>query len=308
MSQALSRLRRGGAHPSEAKSACQTLGVLVITGAGGQLGTHLIARAARRNLPIRALNSTDWDITRDSAPDGVIAAGDTVINCAAYTAVDAAETDEARAHAVNATGAERVAQACREVGARLIHISTDYVFSGEFGVASPRPYRPGDATGPTGVYARTKLAGEQAVHAVLPTAQVVRTAWVYTGITGDFVGVMRRLAAGDGPVRVVTDQTGSPTYAADLAEGLLDLAASGVEAPILHAAGGGVVNRFDWAKAVFELVGADASRVQPCLSVDFPSAAPRPVYTALDSDHWAGTGLAPLRPWRDALAEALATN
>jgi dTDP-4-dehydrorhamnose reductase len=254
------------------------------------------------------LSSADWDITRGRVPDGVIAAGDTVINCAAYTAVDAAETDEDRAYAVNAEGAARVAQACREVGARMIHISTDYVFSGEFGGGGPRPYRPGDVTAPTGVYARTKFAGEQAVHDVLPTAQVVRTAWVYTGVNGDFVGVMRRLAAGAGPVRVVTDQTGSPTYAADLAAALLDLVASDVEDPILHAAGGGVVNRFDWAKAVFELVGADTSRLQPCLSVDFPTAAPRPAYTALDSDHWAAAGLAPLRPWRDALAEALATN
>ena len=282
--------------------------MLVITGAGGQLGTHLIARAALRALPVRALNSADWDITRDDVPDGAVAAGDTVINCAAYTAVDAAESDEARAYAVNAEGPARVAQACREVGARLIHISTDYVFSGEFGDADPRPYRPGDATAPAGVYARTKVAGERAVHDALPTAQVVRTAWVYTGVNGDFVGVMRRLAAGDGPVRVVTDQTGSPTYAADLAEALLNLAASDVREPLLHAAGGGAVNRFDWAKAVFELVGADTSRLQPCLSVDFPSAAPRPVYTALDGDLWAEAGLAPLRPWRDALAEALATH
>ena len=282
--------------------------MLVITGAGGQLGTHLIARAALRALPVRALNSADWDITRDGVPDGVVAAGDTVINCAAYTAVDAAESDEARAYAVNAEGPARVAQACREVGARLIHISTDCVFSGEFGDADPRPYRPGDATAPAGVYARTKVAGERAVHDALPTAQVVRTAWVYTGVNGDFVGVMRRLAAGDGPVRVVTDQTGSPTYAADLAEALLNLAASDVREPLLHAAGGGAVNRFDWAKAVFELVGADTSRLQPCLSVDFPSAAPRPVYTALDGDLWAEAGLTPLRPWRDALAEALATH
>lgn len=272
------------------------------------MGTHLIARAMLRDLPIRALTSADWDITHDSPPDGVIAEGDTVINCAAYTAVDAAENDEARAFAVNAEGAERVAQACREAGARLIHISTDYVFDGEFGDASPRPYRPGDATAPTGVYARTKVAGERAVHEVLPTAQVVRTAWVYTGVDGDFVGVMRRLAAGDGPVRVVTDQTGSPTYAADLAEALLDLAASDVREPFLHAAGSGEVTRFEWAKAVFELVGADTSRLQPCLSVDFPGPAPRPTYTALDGDHWADVGLTPLRPWREALAEALATN
>ncbi|MGH3725210.1 MAG: dTDP-4-dehydrorhamnose reductase [Mycobacterium sp.] len=282
--------------------------MLVITGAGGQLGSHLIARTKLRDIAIRALTSSDWDITRDGAPDGIVAAGDTVINCAAYTAVDAAETDEARAYAVNADGAARVALACRDVGARLIHISTDYVFGGEFGDDGPRPYRPDDATAPNSVYGRTKFAGELAVHDVLPTAQVVRTAWVYTGVGGDFVGVMRRLAAGDGPVRVVTDQTGSPTYAADLADAVLDVAASSVDAPLLHAAGGGVVNRFDWAKAVFELVGADSSRVQPCLSADMPRPAPRPVYSALDGSQWAELGLSPLRPWRHALTEALATQ
>lgn len=112
--------------------------MLVITGAGGQLGTHLIARAKLRDLPVRALTSSDWDITRDGTPDGVVAEGDIVINCAAYTAVDAAEEDESRAYAVNAEGAERVARACRDVGARLIHISTDYVFDGEFGDSRPR--------------------------------------------------------------------------------------------------------------------------------------------------------------------------
>ncbi|OHU22250.1 dTDP-4-dehydrorhamnose reductase [Mycobacteroides franklinii] len=282
--------------------------MLVITGAGGQLGSHLIARAARRGLPIRALKSSDWDITAGDAPDGVVAEGDTVINCAAYTAVDAAESDEARAYAVNATGAANVARVCRDVGARLIHISTDYVFSGYFADSSPAPYRTDAATAPEGVYGRTKLAGEQAVHETLPSAHVVRTAWVYTGVGGDFVGVMRRLAGGDGPVRVVTDQTGSPTYAADLAEGLLDLTAAEVDAPILHATGGGVVNRFDWAKAVFDLVGADSSRVQPCLSADMPRPAPRPPYSALDGTQWTDAGLPPLRPWREALAEALATH
>lgn len=241
-------------------------------------------------------------------PSGVVAAGDVVINCAAYTAVDAAESDEARAYAVNEAGAARVAQACAQAGARLIHVSTDYVFSGDFAGEQPRPYRVDDAPHPSGVYALSKLAGERAVHAVLPSAHVVRTSWVYTGVGGDFVAVMRRLAAGDGPVSVVTDQVGSPTYAADLADALLDLADSQVQAPLLHAAGGGVVDRFGWAKAIFELVGADSGRVGPCLSGDMPRPAPRPPYSALDGGEWAAAGLKPLRQWHDALADALTAS
>src|SRR6202035_3513263 len=154
--------------------------------------------------------------------------------------------DQARAYAVNAAGPEFLAQACARAGARMVHISTDYVFSGDFGNAAPRPYEPGDETRPLSVYGQTKLSGEQAVLAALPEAVVVRTAWVYTGGTGkDFVAVMRRLAAGDGPIDVVDDQTGSPTYVADLAAALLQIADFSVPGPILHAANEGAVSRFE---------------------------------------------------------------
>ncbi|KAN92282.1 dTDP-4-dehydrorhamnose reductase RmlD, partial [Mycobacterium tuberculosis variant bovis Bz 31150] len=170
---------------------------LVITGAGGQLGSHLTAQAAREGRDMLALTSSQWDITDPAAAERIIRHGDVVINCAAYTDVDGAESNEAVAYAVNATGPQHLARACARVGARLIHVSTDYVFDGDFGGAEPRPYEPTDETAPQGVYARSKLAGEQAVLAAFPEAAVVRTAWVYTGGTGkDFVAVMRRLAAG----------------------------------------------------------------------------------------------------------------
>jgi len=138
---------------------------------------------------------------------------------------------------------------------------------------------------------------------------VVRTAWVYTGGTGkDFVAVMRRLAAGNGPVDVVDDQTGSPTYVADLAAALLQVADDRVPGPILHAANGGEVSRFGQARAVFEECGADGARVRPVSTARFPRPAPRPAYSALGGRQSTAAGLAPLRPWRDALVAALAAS
>jgi dTDP-4-dehydrorhamnose reductase len=284
-------------------------GRIVITGAGGQLGSCLAALAARQGREVLALTSSQWDITDPAAAERIVESGDVVINCAAYTNVDGAESDEATAYAVNAAGPEHIARACARVGARLIHVSTDYVFNGDFGGAAPHPYEPSDETAPQGVYARSKLAGERAVLAALPEAVVVRTAWVYTGGTGkDFVAVMRRLAAGDGPVDVVDDQTGSPTYVADLAAALLQVADAGVRGRVLHSANEGAVSRFEQARAVFEECGADPQRVRPVSSTQFPRPAPRPSYSALSGREWAAAGLPPLRPWRSALVDALAAT
>ena len=283
----------------------------MITGAGGQLGSVLSAQAAGQGREVLALTSSQWDITDPAAAEsivenGIVKSGDVVINCAAYTNVDGAETDESAAYAVNAAGPEHIARACARAGARLIHVSTDFVFTGD---ADPHPYEPSDETDPRGVYACSKLAGEKAVLAVLPAAVVVRTAWVYTGGSGkDFVAVMRRLAAADGPVQVVDDQVGSPTYVADLAAALLQIADDRVSGPVLHAANEGAVSRFELARAVFECSGADASRVRPVSSAQFPRPAPRPSYSALSSKESAAAGLKPLRQWRDALVAALAAS
>jgi len=291
-------------------------GRIVITGAGGQLGGCLAALATGQGRDVLALTSSQWDITDPAAAERIVRSGDVVINCAAYTDVDGAESDEAGAYAVNAAGPENIARACARAGARLIHVSTDYVFGGdvaqEFGAAPPRPYEPSDQPAPQGVYARSKLVGEQAVLATLPEVRdgiVVRTAWLYTGGTGkDFVAVMRRLAAGDGPINVVDDQTGSPTYVGDLAGALLQVIDDRVPGPILHAANEGAVSRFEQARAVFEECGADPARVRPVSTAQFPRPAPRPAYTALGSRQSAAAGLTPLRPWRPALVAALAAT
>ena len=269
------------------------------------VGRFLAAQARRQGREVLALTSAEWDITDSTAAERFIRFGDVVINCAAYTKVDAAEEDPERAHAVNVGGAENVAHACARAGADLIHISTDYVFSGE----QRHPYEIDDETCPLSVYGRTKLAGELAVLAAMPDPHIVRTAWIYQGGDGgDFVATMRRMAAGDGPVDVVSDQVGSPTYVGDLVGALLQVADGSIREPVLHAANAGEASRYEQAQAVFKAVGADPARVRPVATDRHPRPAPRPAYSALSGRQSAAAGLTPLRPWREALAAALAAH
>ena len=268
------------------------------------MGRFLAAQARRQGRDVLALTSAEWDITDPTAAGRFIQSGDVVVNCAAYTKVDLAEEDPARAHAVNAVGPENVAHACASAGADLIHISTDYVFSG----TKRRPYEIDDEAAPLSVYGRTKLAGEMAVRAAMPDAYVVRSAWIYEGADGsDFTAVMRRMASGDGAVDVVADQIGSPTYVGDLVGALLEIADSSIREPVLHAANEGEVSRFEQARAVFEAVGADPERVRPVGTDAHPRPAPRPPYSALAGRQSAAAGLTPLRPWREALGAALSS-
>jgi dTDP-4-dehydrorhamnose reductase len=277
---------------------------VLVTGSHGQLGRHLLARATAAGVKVRGVGSAEVDITDPSSVAAAVEPGSVVINCAAYTAVDAAESDEETAAAVNGTGPGVLATACAEAGAHLIHVSTDYVFAGD----GTEPYRVDAPTGPRTAYGRTKLAGERAVLERLPSAHVVRTAWVYTGAGSDFVATMLRLERERDTVRVVDDQLGCPTYARDLADGLLELASRTDDDPVaggvLHATNAGEATWYDLARAVFEQAGADPARVQPCGSDEFVRPAPRPAYSVLDGNAWAAAGLTPLRPWRDALQAA----
>ena len=212
---------------------------VLVTGAAGQLGADLCRllddRMTEPDSPVRAwagLTRAELDITdparvravlRDQARPAKVQGGLVVVNTAAWTDVDGAEADEAGAYAVNATGPGHLAAACAEVDATLVHVSTDYVFDGK----AAKPYEIDDETGPAGAYGRTKLAGEQAVRALLPASSyIVRTAWVYGETGRNFVKTMARLARERGAVSVVDDQTGSPTWSADLAAALIDLAAA----------------------------------------------------------------------------------
>lgn len=258
-----------------------------------------------------ALSSSEWDITdisrMERVAESVLCAGDVVVNCAGYTKVDAAETEPERAAAINTAGPENVAHACVRAGADLIHLSTDYVFSGSFPDGNPQPYDIDDETGPLGVYGRTKLAGEFLVLSAMPEAKIVRTAWIYEGRDGsDFAAGIRRAALdGSGTVDVVSDQIGSPTYVGDLCVALLEIADGSIREPVLHAVNIGGASRFEQAQAIFTEVGADPDRVRPVGSDKHPRPAPRPRYSVLSEVKSAAAGLTPLRPWRDALAEAL---
>ncbi|WP_167477540.1 dTDP-4-dehydrorhamnose reductase [Nocardia arthritidis] len=281
---------------------------LVVTGAGGQLGRALLRLAAARTATdypgapaVIGYARTELDITDPDAVRAALRPGDTVVNCAAFTAVDLAETEVAAAYAGNETGPATLAAACAETGARLIHLSTDYVFPGN----GSSPYETTDPTGPATVYGKSKLAGEQAISAIDGNSTIVRTAWVYTGTGTDFVATMLRLERERDTVSVVDDQLGCPTYAVDLAAGLLELAARPDAPRILHATNAGQASWFEFARAVFELAGADPDRVLPCDSAAFPRPAPRPAYSVLSNRSWAAAGLTPLRPWRAALADAL---
>jgi dTDP-4-dehydrorhamnose reductase len=296
----------------EAERGSDGLRSILVTGVAGQLGRQLRTRGGSR---VRGLTSAQLDITDPVSvyqAVGKLGPGDVVINCAAYTAVDNAESDRSTAGAVNADGPGYLAEHTARTGAHLIHISTDYVFTG----SSSRPLEPGDPTGPESVYGATKLAGEQAVRAADPAATIVRTAWVYTGAvdSADFVGTMRRLERDRDTVSVVTDQVGSPTFSGDLAEGLLELAGevSGPESvasgQILHATNAGSCSWFDLTQALFAELGADPSRVLPTTTANFPRPAPRPAYSVLSGRAWQEAGLTPLRDWRAALTAAVRSD
>nr|BFE85719.1 dTDP-4-dehydrorhamnose reductase [Planobispora longispora] len=200
---------------------------------------------------------------------------DAVVNCAAWTAVDDAEAHEAEALAVNGHAVRALAEACAEADARLVQISTDYVFDG----ASSRPYREDDPTGPVGAYGRSKLAGERA--ALEHGHIVVRTAWLYGARGANFVRTMIRLEAERETVSVVDDQHGQPTWAADLAAELVRLVHADVPGGIYHATNSGRTTWYGFAREIFTLLGADPERVRPVTTAAFPRPARRPAYSVL---------------------------
>lgn len=272
---------------------------VLLTGASGMLGQDL--QHAFRDTELRAAARSELDVTdlrqvREAARD---VCPDVMINAAAYTKVDACESDVDGAYVVNAVGARNVAIAAQEIGATLVHVSTDYVFPG----VSDRPYREYDATGPKSEYGRSKLAGEQLIRDICARHLIVRTSWLY-GLQGpNFVKTMLRVGREQGKARVVDDQVGSPTYTVDLAQALRAL----VEEPaygVYHLSNQGVCSWYQFACDIYELAGVKVD-LQPIKSDELQRPAPRPAYSVLDNQMWRLSGHAPLRHYREALEDYL---
>ena len=262
------------------------------------LGQDVVRAANAANHEVVPLGQDDLDIRRGRAVRMVIEREQphAVINCAAWTDVDGAEADEAAATEVNGAGAGRLAQATEAIGAKIVHPSTDYVFDG----TGRRPYVESDPVSPVNAYGRSKLAGEEAVAAANPQHFVVRTSWLF-GLAGrNFVETMLGLADSGGPVLVVRDQVGCPTYTGHLAEALVRLI-DGESYGLHHIAGGGECSWFEFANEIFERAGTD-TRAMSCTSEEFPRPAPRPAYSVLRTERDYGLELP---PWQDGLAAYL---
>jgi len=280
---------------------------VLVTGAFGQLGSEVVSCFRRQGHAVVAPAKRDLNLLRHDQITHTVATHkpDWVINCAAYTQVDKAESEAATAFRINRDGAECLAQAVARYGGRLLQVSTDYVFDG----LQERPYRETDATAPKSVYGRSKLAGEQAVLAALPGAIVLRTAWVY-GVRGrNFVKTMLRLAATGQTLRVVDDQKGTPTAAADIAQaiaGLTNCDSSGV----FHFTAAGETTWYGFAVAILEEASRIGFRVRtqtvvPISTAEYPVPAARPACSVLDTAKIQPCLDKPAPAWRDSLRTML---
>lgn len=269
---------------------------ILVTGASGMLGRDL-CRAFERH-EVTALDRAGLDVTDAAAVMEAVIGHDIVVNAAAYTAVDAAETDEDRAFAVNASGAGHVAAASAAHGARMVQISTDYVFDG----TATEAYAEDAPRNPVSAYGRTKAAGEELALARNPgRTYVVRTAWLYGAQGRSFASTMLRLAGERDTWPVVDDQIGQPTWTRDLAEKILELIERDAPGGIYHGTNSGRTSWYGFAREILREAALDPERITPTTSDAFPQAARRPSFSVLGHDAWRRVGIEPMRHWREAL-------
>lgn len=275
----------------------------LVTGAGGALGRDLMALLRNANEPVTGLDHHELDITDGDAVGRALDAvnPDVVVNAAAYTRVDDAETHQDEADNVNGRAPGVLARGCRS-RARLIHLSTDYVFAGD----ATQPYDEAAEIAPRSAYGRSKALGEAAVMSIGGDVHVVRTAWLYAGSGPSFVrAVGGRLSNGQA-VDVVTDQRGAPTWTRDLAQRVITLGTAAVEPGIWHCSAAGEATWFDVAVALAEELGCDPALVRPTSSDTLNRPAPRPAYSVLSNRKWVDAGLPAMPEWRAALHKAFA--
>jgi dTDP-4-dehydrorhamnose reductase len=274
---------------------------LLVTGAAGMLGRDVVAAAGDAGHEALALARADLDITDAAAVRAAVLAAqpDAVINCAATTDVDGAESAEAAATAVNGTGAGHLAAAAAEIGALLVHVSSDYLFDG----TATEPYTEDAPVAPVGAYGRSKLAGERAIAATDARSAIVRTSWLFGPHGKNFVDTMRRLGAEREEIAVVDDQVGCPTYTGHLAPALVEIAERGTTG-ILHVAGAGSCSWFELAVATFEETGLNC-RVTPQSTAEVGRPAPRPAYSVLASTR---DDVPRLPEWREGLRAHLSVG
>jgi dTDP-4-dehydrorhamnose reductase len=277
------------------------MGRWLVAGAGGMLGRDLCAALADAGHDVTAAGHQDLDITDPEACLAAADGHDVVANAAAWTAVDDAEAHEPEAFTVNATGAANLARATAAAGARLVQVSTDYVFDG----TATTPYAEHAPLAPRSAYGRTKAAGEWAARALCADTYLVRTAWVYGEHGGNFVKTMLRLAGERETLDVVDDQRGQPTWTVDVANAVVRLVEAGAEPGTYHATSSGSTTWCGFTKAIFADLDLDPDRVRPTTTEAFPRPAPRPAYSVLGHEAWHAAGLDPIRDWRTALQQAL---
>lgn len=268
----------------------------LVTGSAGMLGTDLVDLLRSKGHDVTAAVRSTADLHDPQAVRTLVAGHDLVVNCAAWTAVDAAEDHEAEALETNGVVPDILARAVAETDGRLVQISTDYVFDGQAG----SPYAESARTAPQSAYGRTKAAGEEAVRAALPDRHyVVRTAWLYGAHGGCFPKTIARVAGEKGAVSVVDDQVGQPTWTADVADLVVRLVGAGAPAGTYHATSSGECSWFDLARAVVASAGLDPAVVTPTTSAAFVRPAPRPAYSVLGHAALERAGVAPIGDWRD---------
>jgi len=277
----------------------------LITGASGQLGLAMQTELISRGIDLVASNSNELDVTKPLIVNQLVdfIKPSVIVNTAAWTDVDGAETNQSAAYSVNALGPQNLAVAASKIGARLVQVSTDYVFSGD----NTAPWSENTAHKPQSVYGSTKSEGEKLVQAALPTdSYVVRTAWLYSAEGKNFAKTMLKLAMNStGEVMVVNDQLGQPTHAGDLATQIVELVLSGAPVGIYHGTNSGQATWFEFAQEIFKSAGADVSRIIPVSTSENPRPAKRPAYSVLAHGAWGNTTVPVMRDWRIALAEAM---